>query len=392
VSLAKRITKFAAGAAFSAWMVLGCSWDYPIWPKNKKSDTALFRFVVNERDGAGYIDRDGKVVIQPTLTEFGNYGEDDFFDGLAKVVSHGEEWYIDATGRRVFQAYYRATGHFSEGLASVTEDGKAGFINREGKLVIPLAFDSVENFSEGLAVASVNGRYGYIDKNGGFVIEPKYVLAMPFSDGAARAIELGQCLYTGYGPCSTGDRVTLPYGANRKQSSNVPRCRYSFIDKKGKRLFENQFYDARDFAEGLAPVGDGNLWGYIDKTGTVAIPVQFEAAGPFAEGLAAIRMDGKWGYIDKNGKIVIPATFPSALDFSERMAVVGDGLNKFWFIDKTGRRAIPQLYTAASGFVMGRAHVRKGVDYYSAKWSYIDRTGRAVFTYSDHSNRKRNEP
>jgi hypothetical protein len=72
------------------------------------------------------------------------------------------------------------------------------------------------------------------------------------------------------------------------------------------------------------------------------------------------------------------------------MAVVGDGAYYYWFINKKGHRAIPQFYTAASGFVMGRAHVRNGVDYHTAKWSYIDRNGRAVFTYSDQSNPKGN--
>jgi len=64
VSVRSRIANVAAGIAV-ATLALGCSWDYPVWPKNRKSDTPLFRFVINERDGAGYIDRDGKVSIEP---------------------------------------------------------------------------------------------------------------------------------------------------------------------------------------------------------------------------------------------------------------------------------------------------------------------------------------
>ncbi len=90
--------------------------------------------------------------------------------------------------------------------------------------------------------------------------------------------------------------------------------------------------------------------------------------------------------------MVIPAAFASADDFSEGLAVVGDGEYKYWFIDRTGRQAIPQFYTAASKFVMGRAHVRNGVDYYSAKWAYIDHAGRAIFTYSDESNGRHRVP
>jgi hypothetical protein len=356
VSAARRIAKVAAGTCLAVFFALGCSWDYPVWPKNTKSDTPLFRFVINERDGAGYIDRDGKVIIKPTLFVWGNFGDDDFFDGLAKVRTNGEDWYIDASGKRVFRVDFLSSGRFSEGLASSVKDGKAGFVNREGKLVIPRSFDSAEAFSEGLAVVGVNRLYGYINKDGSFAIEPKYVLALSFSEGAARVIEQGQCLYIGYGPCSGFIPTTLPYDSNTKQSSNAPRCRYSFIDRKGTRLFGNQYPDAKDFAEGLVPIGDGKLWGYINRRGTVVIPMRYEDAEPFAEGFARVRINGKWGYIDKSGKLAIPATFQSALDFSEGMAVVGDGVSRFWFIDKTGHQPFAQFYTAASSFVMGRAH------------------------------------
>ncbi len=114
--------------------------------------------------------------------------------------------------------------------------------------------------------------------------------------------------------------------------------------------------------------------------------MKYDKAEPFAEGLARVRLDRKWGYIHQTGKLVLPANYQSALDFSEGIAVVGDGVFNYWFIDRNGHRAFPQPYTAASSFVMGLAHVRIGEDYYSAKWSYIDHTGRAVFTYSDQSN------
>jgi hypothetical protein len=210
MSVVKRVAKLGAIATLIAFVGLGCSWDNPVWPKSRKSDTPLFRFVVNERDGAGYIDRDGKIVIQPTLTFFGNYGEDDFFDGLARVTMHGEGWYINAAGESMFRAYYNS-GSFSEGLAPVYDGSKEGFLNRDGKLVIPFIFDSSGSFSEGLASAGVKGLLGYINKDGSFAIEPKYVLAESFSDGAARVIEQGRCLFVGYGPCDTFNPMILPF-------------------------------------------------------------------------------------------------------------------------------------------------------------------------------------
>ena len=71
------VFRIAAGIT-AATLALGCSWDYPVWPKNRKSDTPLFRFVINERDGADYIDRDEKVIIPPTLHFLKNFDDDDF--------------------------------------------------------------------------------------------------------------------------------------------------------------------------------------------------------------------------------------------------------------------------------------------------------------------------
>ncbi len=64
-----------------------CSWDNPVWPKDPRSNTPLFRFVigVDKNARAGYIDASGRVVMPPTFQSFRNYGDDDFFDGIALV-------------------------------------------------------------------------------------------------------------------------------------------------------------------------------------------------------------------------------------------------------------------------------------------------------------------
>jgi hypothetical protein len=38
---------------------------------------------------------------------------------------------------------------------------------------------------------------------------------------------------------------------------------------------------------------------------------------------------------------------------------------------------------------MGLAHVHTGIDYYSDKWSCIEKPGKPVFTDSDQSKRRR---
>jgi hypothetical protein len=132
--------------------------------------------------------------------------------------------------------------------------------------------------------------------------------------------------------------------------------------------------------------------GFVDHSGSIRVPLQFEEAEPFSEGLARVRKNGKVGFINKNGVVVIQLKFATAQDFSEGLAVVVDDYNEYSFINTEGKRAIAGQFDGASSFVMGLAHVRIGVNYDSAKWSYIDKTGKAVFTYSQPSSqgRKRN--
>jgi hypothetical protein len=369
--------------------ILACSWDYPVWPKSKKSDTALFRFVVNERYGAGYIDRQGKIVIQPQYLAFGNHGGD-FFDGLANVTTKDDgDFYIDATGKRVAPSHYLSAGDFSEGLATrwFQDDKKWGYIDRTGKLVIQARFDSASSFNEGLAVVKLDGKFGYIDHSGKLVIPARFASAYGFSDGHALVIENGPCQLIGYGPCEfpMNPPYLIPGGGAipKPGSASGQRCQYSVIDKTGKIVFASKYIDAKRFSEGLAPMGDGRDWGYVDHDGKIRIPMQFDSAEPFSEGLARVRRNGKVGFIDKTGAVVIPIQFFGADDFSEGFAVVTDDDLSYSFIDTKGKRAFVGDFVGASSFVMGLAHVRVGRDYYSAKWSYIDTTGKAIFTYSD---------
>jgi hypothetical protein len=364
----------------------GCSWDNPVWPKDLRSNTPLFRFVIGVGDNAraGYVNANGRVVIPPTFQILGDYGNDDFFDGIALVQVDGQAWYIDSKGRKRFRG--RSSGPFSESFAAFEEGGKYGYLNMQGEVSVPATFESADRFSEGLAAAQISGKYGYIDQKGAFVVKPRFALAFPFKNGFARVIKPSGCLYIGYGPCDPFNPVILPFTPStyRRPTMKEPRCMYSFIDRTGRDVSGTTYRDAKDFAERLAPVGNGRLWGFVDVNGTMAIPLQYQNAEPFSEGLAPVQINGKWGYVNHSGKLVIAPTFLAAFPFSEGLALTMITGWQYQFINKTGMRAIPGSFTGASSFVMGRAHVRYGVDYDAATWAYIDRLGRTVFSYSEH--------
>ena len=58
--------------------------------------------------------------------------------------------FIDKNGKVVIEPQFDSASNFSEGFACVKKDDKWGFIDKSGKMVIELQFDRVFDFSEGL--------------------------------------------------------------------------------------------------------------------------------------------------------------------------------------------------------------------------------------------------
>jgi hypothetical protein len=377
--------------AASAPVIRACSWDYPIWMIRSKDADPLYRFV---RDGkAGYIDRTGKVVIEPRFEVYGNSG-DEFHSGLLQTgVADGP--YADKTGKIVLDKGYYRNWEFSEGLAvAMREDGgKWGYIDTTGEFVIGPRFDGYPHgypypFSDGLAMIEVGKRYGYIDRTGEFVIRPRFLKGSAFSDGMARVIVEGPCVYFDMGPCAEARRVGDDLGGT------VAECKFSFIDRSG-RVVTGGYQQAKDFSEGLAAVAVGEKWGYIDKKGQVIIEPKFDEAEPFSDGLAKVKMGELFGYVDRGGAFLIPPQFEYADDFSEGLAVVGRWdeeraeFEDFYYIDKRGRQAIEGKFALASHFFKGLAHVKlksknrtdDDDSRLTGTFAYINTSGRKIFIY-----------
>ena len=147
--------------------------SFVVAQENQSSD--LFVVIVNDK--RGFINRSGKIVIEP---QWG--GANNFSEGLAIVATYEggyRQGYIDETGKVVIPLQYVMARDFSEELAAVgfgqfglhnSGEHKTGFIDKTGKLVIEPKYRDAESFSESLAVVYDNGKYGYIDKTGKLVI------------------------------------------------------------------------------------------------------------------------------------------------------------------------------------------------------------------------------
>jgi hypothetical protein len=337
--------------------VAACSWDYSIWQNRSEYSEPYYRFL---KDGkAGFIDRTGKIVIEPVLRDRGN-GQPGIINGLLEIDSFK---YVDIkTGKEVSEEFYEQATEPARDWAS----------------------------------KSTNYGYGFIDRDGKTLVEPKYPFARDFSEGLAAVVLKGPCVYYSKGVCG-GDKFFYPVWTQKEPEN---QCEFSFIDRQERVISARTFLDVKDFSEGLAAVKTAKGWGYLGKSGKIVIEPQFDDADPFSEGLALVERDGKLGFINSAGTFVIEPQFESALSFSDGLAVVGaDGDktvdNKFYYIDKKGKRLTNDTFLLGSRFFKGIAHVlisqtfktemRDGEEWAirTQTFAYINRKGEKIFVYTD---------
>ena len=131
-----------------------------------------------------FVDRDGKGV--PALSgKFQMLYSSGFVEGLAPAASDGKNGFIDHDGKWVIDPQFEAVGSFSGGLAAVRVGGKSGFVDRRGKFVINPQYEWCDDFYEGRALVKTSGAFCFIDAKGQVINDSKYSMAIHFSDGLA---------------------------------------------------------------------------------------------------------------------------------------------------------------------------------------------------------------
>ncbi len=274
---------------------------------------------VRKGDKFGFIDRTGKLVIEPTFDD-----ATDFSGGSAVVTSGGKSGLIATNGTLLIPIEYDTLSNFVEDVACYQKGSESGYLDRSGNLLFTFRKSDPSEpaflFQGGLA--AVRGEFGkgfgYVDKTGKFIIPPSFKSAGPFSKGMAMVI---------FEDDSQG-----------------------FIDRNGKTLFKMppNLTVCDEFHEGLACVCQSDdvspLFGFIDISGKLVIPCKFNDRSHFSCGLASVRVftdssksDERWGYIDHSGTFVIQPTFLGASDFIKDHAVVStDWKDSEGLIDKQG--------------------------------------------------------
>ena len=368
-----KLEKVLFHAAFLALFLL-CSIGV-----NAQAEERLYRILV--KDKYGFIDRSGRVVVQPEYEAAGEFSE-----GLAYIKKAGKYGYVDVSGKLVIAATLWRRQNFSDGMAVVAapgltpDKGIGGYIDKTGRVVLDVSDNLYypNPFSEGLAVHCRDQKCGYIDKTGKIVVEMKFDRAFDFSEGMAK-VRIGR--------------------------------KYGYIDKTGKMAIEPRFpqqtapdiigrpfwtdYDS-PFRDGLANIvaEEGREWSVIDKTGKIIFTPSPNSYSPFqfSEGLIRFRSKYFEGFLNRDGGIAIKPVWEDVEDFSEGLAAVAsrdkcpDSLDRCWgYVDKTGAVVIKPYFAGAGDFKGGLARViTRTTDRKDGRMNftvgYIDKTGNVVWS------------
>ncbi len=231
--------------------------------------------------------------------------------------------FVNKKGRVVMRlTEYDEVRSFSDSLAVVgkyiKEAGKKtmtyGFIRHGGKFRVPLQYNAVGDVSEGLFSFRKDDRTGFINLEGDTIAPPIYDVVKSFSCGFSLVL------------CHNG--------------------RYNYVDKKGKKLLENDVWEASEFRNNRAFVrldnrsqwfslintkgeqvkllpykyhsnfseGFCGVWNkatlftfekvatFIDLDGNKANIGDYDEVGNFTNGLAKVRMDNDIFYINHKGE------------------------------------------------------------------------------------------
>ena len=278
----------------------------------------------------GFIDEDGKYMIQPTFKEATVFSED-----LAWVVSeNGAPTAINTKGEiKITLQNAESVKIFKEGLAafSVTEESKVkwGFVGKDGKVAISPQFAATGNFSDGkCAVQNEEGKWGYIDSEGKIAISYQFDEAEKFVNGQA-AVEFDS---KAGAIDDAGKYVINPQFSSMTEDGDLYLIeqgdKFGWASREGQIVINPQFGAALTFSGAdIAPVQVGDTWGYVDKEGKIKINPQSNGAGPLVGGVAAVLSGEKVGFIDSEGKYLVNPQYDGISD--DMLSYIIDGSSSY---------------------------------------------------------------
>lgn len=318
-----------------------------------------------------------------------------------KIIESGKVGYIDQNGKVVIQPIYLNGADFSEGLAAVRINGKYGFIDILGNIIIPPKYDFSSSFEFGLASAYIDGEVQLIDKRGQCILKNSNYRFINLISRNRAVVKTAKSKYelieipTGKKILNQSlDRISefkegVAVVQVEKKSKNSYESDYAVIDTNGHFIVHFGKYDEiKDFRNGYSLVdnyGKKNekelFEGVIDTKGTLLFKRpksdQSYMFNDFYDGLAVITFKNHSGYINLKGEVVLNDAKNRYLnDFSGGRVFMKNEKGKFQLYDTQFNLVTDELFDEfhGRGFKKGVAIVRK-----NHLWGLIDTNGNDLF-------------
>jgi hypothetical protein len=264
-----------------------------------------------------FLDQSGKKLFANDLSGFA-WG---FSDGWCLITRTNKDeteshYYIDKTGKVVLNPIPNEVGSFykgvtwKKGLAGTEDEYYYGLINKKGEWILKPTYYEIKDFNNGIAQVmtamssadrSTPQQYAYINTKGKIVDPYKFLKNYDYYGNFSEGV------------CMAGSKIEV--------NSFKEKIEFIAIDSVGKELFSKRYYSSEIgdyvnlknmvFKNGLCPTSDG----YINTKGEVVIQFPdyiIADATAFNNGLANFKMipkngDGftfKYVVINPKGKII----------------------------------------------------------------------------------------
>ena len=264
--------------------------------------------------------------------------------GMGRVpVRSGRDWFfVDERGNRVASTRFDQVGMVQGGMAPVRVGDRWGFVDGEGNLIGKADYDETREVWGGLAAVKIKDRWGFVAYQDGGLKN-----AIPPRFYQAKDFAEGL--------------------AAVEESEDAP------VDEQAElKLFEDR--------EDKKPAGPA-AWGYILPSGKLWTRLEFAQAGPFVDGRAAVRPEGEGAplvLIDSKGKVRTTGLYRGLVSLGEKRVAwkreenwgVMDFQEKVIEIVPEGGAQDPLVAIGPFGNGLAPAKEKNG------KWGYLNLQGK----------------
>ncbi|RPE08530.1 hypothetical protein EGT74_15935 [Chitinophaga lutea] len=355
---------------------------------------AVTGYVSIQRNGRwGLADTTGRILIQPTYTEFFTT----VFDSLFRTQKDGLDVLLSATGKsQLPQGCTDLRILRDAGAAAFRKNGRYGVYYAATGRVVPPAYEEVNEVFYGsdwlkscLKVVK-DGWNGLLDPDGREIVPPQFdeeFTGLAGNDGARLVVVRKGSLYglfngagrrvtpAEYHSISRGPANTALLRVSKESDDDI---RYGIIDTAGAVVLPVAYDDMRVISDSLLLLGKGdqravmniftkNIFSLPDTASVIivdahtlqigqtegnylydlrtrsAITPVYGYIGGFDGGAALVTKNHKAGMIGAGGKVLLPLEYDFAVDLQHGLCLLGKG-DKYGVADSTGKLIVPLQY------------------------------------------------